>query len=124
MTRSSLVFLIVSLIVMMAYILYVQIFSSITVLQLITHVHIDKIFHALGGAFIAGALFSLFGKQKYFFTLFVVFVAAISWEVIEALWDPKTLYFIEHSRAVWIKDTVIDIFFGLFGAFLYIKDPI
>lgn len=124
MTRKSQIFLITAFVLMTVYILYVQIFAPTIVLQLITHVHIDKIFHALGGAFIAGAFFSLFGKQKLLFTFFVVFIAAILWEVVEALWDPQTLYFIEHSRAVWLKDTALDTFFGLLGAFLYHKDSI
>lgn len=124
MTRKSQVFLIAAFVVMTVYILYVQIFAPVIILQFITHIHIDKIFHALGGAFIVGAFFSLFGKQKLLFTFSVVLIAAILWEVMEALWDPQTLYFIEHSRAVWLKDTALDTFFGLLGAFFYYKDPI
>lgn len=111
--------LVAALASMAAWELYVEFFAGRAAIKVITAYHLDKIFHAIGGIFIAGVLYWMFGRQHIARVFFAVLLVSLAWEGAELVFDARTLYFFETERALWAEDSMGDVIIGMVGGWAY-----
>lgn len=92
-----------------AFVIFVSWIASKETLVFIGTYHIDKIFHGIGGLFIALAFEWLSPRKTLVRLLVVLFVIILSWEAIEFFFDPKMQAFYQNAYTLWLLDTSGDI---------------
>ncbi len=107
------------LMAMVAWEIYVNIFASRSVISFITRYELDKFMHFLGGIFIAGTLFLIRRTSGLFSFVVIIFIIALSWEMIELIFDPKVAYFFGNNKYGWIIDMMKDIVFSFAGTLFF-----
>ncbi|MFC1594899.1 hypothetical protein ACFL3E_00540 [Patescibacteria group bacterium] len=123
-SSAQLRFLISALFVMALWIFFVEYMASTEAIRFITKYNIDKLFHFIGGAFLASLLFWILGRQKLLFLILYIIVISILWEVAELLLDPLTVVFFEKSKELWLRDSMLDAVAASVGALFYWHRPI
>jgi len=111
-----LIFILVSLVALVYWSVYVQRYAPRSHIVIITHYHLDKIMHALGGAVIAASLALIMGPRRFISLILAVLVISFFWEAAEFSFDKLTQEFYRKSTQLWIKDTVGDALFAVIGA--------
>jgi len=114
-------FVVVALVMLVAWEGFVKFFASIPILHLIVTFQLDKFFHVIGGAFLAGVFLLLSRNLQLLQTLLLVLVFAVFFEVLEFLFDGEVIDFFYNRPDLWVGDLVGDIIAGLAGAVLYWK---
>ncbi len=113
--------LIIAVLIMVAWVVFVKGFATFDQKEFLAIYHIDKVLHAIGGAFICGVLALL--KKDFSIIHFILMFLAIAtlWEIGEVFFDPEVADFFERKRDLWVFDTTLDYIFGMFGGFLYMS---
>ena len=118
-SKNKKVLVLVLAVFLVVFYAFVKFFATFEVLQFIGFYNIDKLAHIAGGMLIA-LLFEWLSPRKSLLLLVTLLgVVAVSWEIMEALFDPAVIYFYHHSPDLWRLDTAGDITAGLLGAYSY-----
>lgn len=114
--KTELIFLVSAFCFMLLWELYVNFFASQTAIRFITQYQLDKLLHALGGAFIVVIASIFFGQTRFVSMLFIIVAVSIVWEALELLLDPQVVYFFGKSKVLWFEDSVGDFVAAAIGA--------
>ncbi|MBI2052639.1 MAG: hypothetical protein HYT34_00110 [Candidatus Ryanbacteria bacterium] len=117
-TRRQIIFIGFAFLVMLVWLIYTQFFMTDQLRRVIIEYGLDKIIHALGGAWVA-ALFLLHGEKKIFRLLVFTVLIAVLWEMGELLFDPEVQYFFARKKNLWLQDSLSDIASAFLGAIVY-----
>ena len=114
--KTEIAFIVFTFFVMILWEVYVNFFASQTAIRFITQYQVDKLLHALGGAFIVVIVNILFGQTRFYTLLSVIIAVSIFWEALEFLFDPQVAYFFGKSKVLWFEDSVGDLTAAIIGA--------
>lgn len=118
--KTELIFLVFAFCSMLLWEIYVNFFASQAAIRFITQYQIDKLIHALGGAFIVVVVNMFFGQTRFYTLLSVIIAVSIFWEAFELLLDPQVAYFFSKSKVLWFEDSVGDLVAAVVGAWVFI----
>lgn len=103
-----LIFLGAALVLMAGELLFVKFFATQLQKDFISIYHVDKLFHMLGGAFLAVLARFIFPNSKWKIVVSVVIAGAVAWEVWEVLFDADVNWFYHNRYIIWRTDTIYD----------------
>ena len=119
--KTEIAFIVFAFFVMISWEVYVNFFASQATIRFITQYQIDKLVHALGGAFIVVIVNILFGQTRFYTLLSVIIAVSIFWEALEFLFDPQVAYFFDKNKVLWLEDSVGDLAAAVVGALVFRK---
>ncbi len=117
--KVSGIFIVAAFFSMLFWEIYVEFFATRIALSYIYLYHLDKVFHFIGGAFVAALLFYFLKEKRFIFVAIAILAVSGIWELWEFLFDSKTILFVQKSKDLWLRDTVFDTLFGFMGALAY-----
>ncbi len=98
--------------------IYLHLFASIAIQSGIETWQIDKLFHLVGGVFLATVVEWRMGHVSFWRTLAAVTVLTIVWKVFESL-DPSMHRYIVAHFSAWAFDAVGDVAATVLGGLAY-----
>ena len=119
--KTEIAFIVFAFFVMISWEVYVNFFASQATIRFITQYQIDKLVHALGGAFIVVIVNILFGQTRFAVAFSVIIAVSVFWEALELLLDPQVAYFFGKSKVLWLEDSVGDLAAAVVGALVFRK---